>query len=124
MARRGRIIHQPSGQVLASEVKWCKSLVCKGLGLMFRRALRPGEGLLFVEPAASRVATTVTMIFMNFSIAVIWLGSDFRVVDKTLAIPWRLSYAPSVPAQYYLEADPALVERVAIGDLLEFQEIA
>jgi uncharacterized membrane protein (UPF0127 family) len=87
---------------------------------MFRRVLNPGEGLLLVESRASRSATAIHMFFMQFSIAVIWLDGEFRVVDKLIARPWRPFYAPSDPAQYTLEAEPILVDEVNVGDELEF----
>lgn len=61
---------------------------------------------------------------MRFSIAVVWLDSTGKVVDKTLAKPWRPAYAPSVPAQYFIEANPSLLDRVVIGDVLNFEEQA
>ena len=61
------------------------------------------------------------MFFVSFPIAVIWLDGDMRIVDKRVALPWRPFYAPIQPAQYTLEAEPAIVEQVAIGDLLEFR---
>ena len=88
---------------------------------MFRRALRPGEGLLLVERRASRSATALHMFFVGFPIAVIWLDGDFRVVDKLVARPWRPFYAPRVPAQYTLETDSRLVGEVDVGDQLEFR---
>jgi hypothetical protein len=42
------------------------------------------------------------------------------VVDKALAKPWRLAYAPRRAAQYVIEAQPALLERVQLGERLTF----
>jgi uncharacterized membrane protein (UPF0127 family) len=61
------------------------------------------------------------MFFVPFSIAVIWLDADFRVVDRVVARPWRPFYAPRIAAQYTLEAAPELTEAVIEGDLLEFR---
>jgi hypothetical protein len=89
---------------------------------MLRRALEPGEGLLMVEDYESRVATAIHMLFMLFPIAVIWLNSDFKVVDKKLARPWRLVYAPSTSARYTLEASPSLLDEVSIDDCFQYVE--
>jgi uncharacterized membrane protein (UPF0127 family) len=59
---------------------------------------------------------------MFMEIAVVWLDSSGKVVDKKLAKPWRLAYPPSSAAQYYIEARPALLERVQVGDVLKFDE--
>ena len=61
---------------------------------------------------------------MFFSIGVIWLDAEGRVVDKKLAKPWRPMYAPAKPAQYYIEANPSILDKVAIGDMLVFSESA
>ena len=63
------------------------------------------------------------MLFMNFAIATVWLDSDWRVVDKVHAKPWRLMYAPSQPARFTLEAAPDVLEMVSIGDELVFEEM-
>jgi uncharacterized membrane protein (UPF0127 family) len=120
MAKTGRMIHKQRGDTLLEQVRWCESFGCKLRGLMFRRELAPGEGLLMVEPRESRTATAIHMLFMNFAIASIWLDDSCRVVDSVLARPWRLAYAPSKPARYTLECAPAILERVEVGDELVF----
>lgn len=64
------------------------------------------------------------MFFMLFSIGVVWLDREGRVVDQQLARPWRPAYAPAEPAQYYLEANPTVLERVRRGERLRFDEAA
>ncbi len=122
MARIGRLIHKQRGDTLLEQVRWCSSFGCKLRGLMFRRELAPGEGLLMVEQRESRSATAIHMLFMNFAIATIWLDTSFRVVDSVLAKPWRLAYAPGKPARYTLECVPAILEHVDVGDELVFVE--
>jgi uncharacterized membrane protein (UPF0127 family) len=60
------------------------------------------------------------MLFVFFPIAVIWLDARKRVVDKVLARPFHVYYAPSSPAQYYLECHPDALGAVQLGDQLEF----
>ncbi|MGH2593164.1 MAG: DUF192 domain-containing protein [Anaerolineae bacterium] len=109
-------------ETLLSRVKWGDTVVARGLGLMLRRSLAPGEGFILAEPRASIVATSITMFFVNFDIAAIWLDGDRRVVHKTLARAWRPYYASTQPARYVLEGPPALLDRVALGDVLNFEE--
>ncbi len=80
--------------------------------------------LVLVEGAESRAATSIHMFFVPFPISVIWINTAGRVVDKALALPWRPFYAPRAPARYTLEAEPALLERVAIDDELDFADVA
>jgi len=93
-------------------------------GLMLRRHLPDDEGLLFVYGRESVLETAIHMLFVFFPIATIWLDKNGVVVDKKLAKPWRLSYAPRKPAQFFIEARPLLLDRVAIGDPLRFDESA
>jgi uncharacterized membrane protein (UPF0127 family) len=121
MNRVGRVIHAGNGRTLLSRVRWCSSFACKLRGLMFRRSLRPGEGLILVETRPSRTATAIHMLFVPFAIAVVWLDDNFRVVDTRLARPWRPFYAPAAPARYTLEAAPSLLDQVRPGDTLSFK---
>lgn len=91
-------------------------------GLMLRPSLPDDEGLIFVYRAASKANTTIHMFFVFFAIGVVWLDENLWVVDAKLAKPWRPYYAPKMPAQYFIEARPSILERVAIGDQLRFEE--
>ncbi len=105
--------------VLATKVRRCDTLLARGRGLMFHRPLAEDEALIFVEKRESISLTAIHMLFVFFPIAVIWLDADKRVVDKTLARPFRPYYAPRKPAQYYVEGHPALLGKVQVGDVLE-----
>src|SRR5688500_17145960 len=112
MAKIGSLINKKTGEELLSGVRWCSSFLCRTRGLMMRAQLEPGEGLLMVEPIASRAGASIHMLFMRFPIATIWLNADFQVADTVLAQPWRLAYAPAKAAKYTLETDPAMLDRV------------
>ena len=114
--------HVKSGEVLLRGVRWCASYWSRLRGLMFRRALNEGEALILVEGADSRTATAIHMFFVPFAIAAIWIDGQGRVVDKALAEPWRPFYAPRAPARYVLEAAPAFLDKVAIGDEVRFED--
>ena len=109
-----------TGTVILPRARWCQSYWSRLRGLMFRRSLPEDEGLIFVYGRESRIDTSIHMLFMFFAIATVWLDRDGRVVDKVLAKPWRLAYAPSKPAQYVVEACPSLLNQVSTGDRLSF----
>jgi uncharacterized protein len=109
-----------TGEVLLARLRWCDSFACRLRGLTWRRGLAPGEGLALVESRESRLDASIHMLFVWFPIAVLWLDNDRRVVDTRLARPWRPAYVPRKPARYILEAAPALLDLVSIGDELEF----
>lgn len=113
-----------SGAVALARAKWCASFWCHFRGLMLRRSLPEDEGLLFVYRRAGVTDTAIHMFFCFFAIAAVWMDDDGRVVDAKLARPWRPYYAPAKPARYLIEARPALLDRVAIGDRLVFDEAA
>ncbi len=110
----------PEGEVLVARARWCDTFLCKLRGLTFRRALPPDEGLILVEAGDSRLGTGIHMLWVFFPIAVIWVDSRGDVVDVRLARPFVPVYLPRRPARYILEGVPALLERVQVGDRLEF----
>lgn len=123
MSARWRILkNAKSGAVVLERVRLCKSFWCHFRGLQLTPPLPDNEGLLFVTGDEGISTKAIHMLFMRFSITVVWLDSAGTVVDKKLAKPWRLYYAPKAPAQYYVEASTALLKRVEIGDVLTFDE--
>jgi len=109
-------------EMLLPRAKWCASFASRLRGLTFRRSLAPDEGLILVERRASVAATSIHMFFVSFAIAAVWLDDERCVVHKALARPWRPFYASPRPARYVLEGPPALLERIAVGDILNFKE--
>lgn len=116
------MINGSTGETLASSIVHCDSFWKRWRGLMFRsrRAVAGGQVYLFVEGCESVARATIHMLFVFFPIAVLWLDGERRVVDRALARPFRPYYAPRRPAQYYVEGHPSLLERVRVGDRLEF----
>jgi len=116
------VVDEHSGRILLKRARWCNTFGCHLRGLTFRRSLAAGEGLILVEKEDGRVNAGVTMLFTFIDLAVIWVNGAGQVVDKTLARPWRPSYLPQVPARFAIEADPALLDQVQVGDRLRFVE--
>jgi len=102
-------------------VGYCDTFLCKLRGLMFRSRLFPEEGLLLVEKKDSRLDTSIHMLFVPFDLAVIWINSDMRVVDKVIARSWRPAYFPKADARYTLEIHPNRWDDYQIGDKVEFR---
>jgi uncharacterized membrane protein (UPF0127 family) len=102
---------------------YCSSFLCQLRGLTFRRAVPPGEGLLLVQRRESRLDTTIHMLFVFTKLAVTWINRDGEVVDTCLALPWRLMYAPKVPARYVLEANELHLLDFQVGDKVGFEYV-
>jgi uncharacterized membrane protein (UPF0127 family) len=113
-----------TGDVILARVRLCEGFWCHFKGLQFVPRLPDDEGLLFISNHEGRSHTAIHMFFMFFNISVIWLDASGKVVDKKLAKVWRPAYAPSAPAQHFLEANPEVLDRVQIGDVLRFDEVA
>lgn len=111
-----------TGKMVLARAEWCASTWQHFRGLQMRSSLPDDEGLLFVYGSESIASTAIHMFFVFMSIGVVWLDKSGKVVDKKLAKPWRPYYAPRSSAQYFIEALPAVLDRVNIGDVLNFDE--
>ena len=87
---------------------------------MFRKELPLEEGLILAYGADSRMDASIHMMFVNFDLAVIWINSDGKVVDKILAEQWKLAYLPQKPARYVLEIVSERLDEFEIGDRVIF----
>jgi uncharacterized membrane protein (UPF0127 family) len=115
-----QILNVENGEIVVERARWCDSFGSKLQGFTFRRSLAPGEGLVLVDSSDSRVNSGITMFFCFMDLGVVWVNGEGEVVDTTIARPWRPSYLPQAPARYTIEADPAVVDRVHLGDRIKF----
>jgi len=114
--------HRATQTLLLTQARWCASFFSRLRGLMFRSHLAPGEAIVIVEGGDSRSTTSIHMFFVPFPIATLWINSAGRVVDKTVALPWRPFYAPREPARYVLETHPDFIDKVTLGDEVVFED--
>ena len=115
-----QVLNADNGELLVERARWCASFGSKLQGFTFRRTLAAGEGLVLVDSSDSRVNSGITMLFCFMDLGVVWVNGQGEVVDTVIARPWRPSYLPQAPAQYVIEADPTIVQRVRVGDHLNF----
>lgn len=90
---------------------------------MFTASLPQDRGILLVEPQESILNTSIHTFFMNFDIAVIWLSSQYKVVDSCHAQSWRPLYKPRTPAKFVLETNAENLPFYHIGDEIQIREI-
>ena len=86
---------------------------------MFTKEIAPDGGIIMDEKTATRMNSSIHMLFMNFEIAVIWLDQNLVVVDTVLAKPWALAYVPKKPARYVIELHPSRLGDFSNGDQVE-----
>ena len=115
-----KVVHRRTGQVLVESARWCSSRLCRLRGLQFRLRLLPGEALILVKPTDSIVSSSIHMFFVFFPIAAVWINNEGRVTSAQLAKPWRPYYASPAPARYVLETTPDFLNRIAVGDEVDF----
>ena len=95
----------------------------KEKGLSGRVSLPEGKGMLFLFDRPDRYG--FWMPDMHFSIDIVWIGADWRIVDIAKEIPPE-SYpdvvVSDVDAQYVLEVPAGSIERYGwnVGDETEF----
>jgi uncharacterized membrane protein (UPF0127 family) len=114
------LVNQTTGVSLARRVTTCDTFGRRLRGLMFRRQLSADEAYLFVFRNESVVEASVHTLFVFFSIALLWLDAERRVIDVRLAKPFRPYFAPRQAAQYLVEGTPGLLDLARVGDRVAF----
>ena len=115
-----KVVRRSTGQALIASARWCSDRLCRLRGLQFRLRLKPGEALILVKPADSILNSSIHMFFVFFPIAAVWINGQGRVTSAQLARPWRPYYASPQPARYVLETSPDFLDRIAVGDEVDF----
>jgi uncharacterized membrane protein (UPF0127 family) len=111
-----KILNTTKRTVLAKESEIAESGLSKARGLMFRKELPEGKALVMVFGKEGN--PSIWMPFMRFSIDVIFLSSEKRVVGihenvKPMGLhpkSWKVYY-PEKPAKYIIETNAGEVKR-------------
>jgi uncharacterized membrane protein (UPF0127 family) len=105
------------------QIKFCDTFLSQLRGLTFRSRLSREEGLLLVGKRDSRLDSSIHMLFVSFNLAIVWINSEMKVVDKVLARAWRPAYFSKQPARYVLEVHPERWGDFEIGDRVQFKNV-
>jgi len=105
-----------------ARIKYCDTFLTQLRGFTFRPRLALDEGLLLVGMRDSRLDSSIHMLFVAFDLAVIWINSEMKVVDKVIAKSWRPAYFSKQPAKYVLEIRPERWGDYEIGDTVQFKD--
>ena len=101
---------------------FCASFLCQLRGLMFRKAIPAGQGLLLVQKNEDRLSAGIHMMFMRFDICAVWINKAGEVVDVRYARRWALAYVPRAAASYVLELDVSHINDFSIGDKVRIDD--
>ena len=111
--KRELVVRLENGEVVCDACLLADTVPTRMRGLMGRRALEPGSGLLL------RPAPSVHTFFMRFAIDVIFAAKDGTVVGLRKALaPWRIAVAPRAFCVIELAAGSIERESIAVGDRL------
>lgn len=108
-----RALNQTKNTVVAEEVTLATSMWSRFWGLMGRKNLADGHGLL-IDPCSS-----IHMFFMRFSLDVVFLDDEGRVKKVVAGIkPWRAALGGGGKKALELAAGAAAKANVETGDEL------
>lgn len=105
-----------TGVAVADDAKAAHGLMSRTRGLMFRKALQPGEAF-DIRPCGS-----IHMMFMRFPIDAIFYDREFRVTKVAQNVkPWIGLAFGGKGAHGVIEMAVGSANTVKAGDLLEFE---
>ena len=118
-----RAINETRGTALCARLEDAGGIAGQGRGLLGRKRLEPGEGMLFVRGRLEPFMW-MHMFFMRFPIDIVFLDRNDVVVKVNRELkPWRVS-SMVLAARKALElpAGAADLCRTAVGDRIRFEQ--
>lgn len=86
---------------------------------MFQKTLDHNFGLLFDFGIETRFKSSIHMFFVYIDLTILWLDSNFKIVEKAFANKRHGILTPSVAARYVLELHSNKFQAFSVGDVLE-----
>jgi uncharacterized membrane protein (UPF0127 family) len=111
-----RIVHEPAGEVLATNVEVAESFLASLRGVRFRRSFPDGNALVFRFGSAGR--RDVDMLFVPFRIDALWLVDDQVERVDTLRAWFDIAIAS---ADTLIELPEGTASGVSPGDTIEIE---
>ena len=106
-------IRREDGSIVCERCVLADTALTRMKGLLGRRELRSGEGIL-LKPGSS-----VHMAFMRFPIDAVFLDRDLRVVKIAVDLqPWRVAGSRGAKAVLEIPAGEASRRGLTVGDRL------
>jgi uncharacterized membrane protein (UPF0127 family) len=116
---RDVVVRRADGTIVCERCSDASSPLTRMRGLLGRRELPSGEGIL-LRPAGS-----VHTAFMRFPIDVVFLAADGTVLKVEPEVPaWRAAASRGAKAVLELRAGETARHRLEVGDRLEYADAA
>lgn len=115
-----QLIEPSSGRILADSLDRPRTFIGRGIGLMFRRSLPAGRGML-IDPCNG-----IHMLFMRFAIDAVFLDRRDRVKRIYRGVrPWSGVVWLVWGAQKVVELPAGTLDdlKLEVGDPLEFRSL-
>ncbi len=117
--RTATIVNETRGGVVCERAEIADNPWTRLRGLLGRRSLPPGEGML-LTPSPS-----IHSAFMRFEFDAVFLDREMRVVRIVERIPrWRMRGAKGARSVLELAAGQSVVRPLQVGDVLAVTESA
>lgn len=108
-------------KILAKQAKVYKNIFLRSLGLRFSRDRN--KALILASEKENIYETTIDMYFVFFPIDVLWLDSNYKVVDIRKKVkPFTGPTKPKKEAKFVVELPEGMAENVKLGDKIRFLE--
>lgn len=101
--------------ILAKDVKRADTFLSRFVGLMNKKTINEGEGLLLIN------CSSIHCFFMKFTIDAVYLTKDMVVLDKETIPPWRIGKIVKKCA-HVLELAEGAAKKISVGDMIVFSE--
>ncbi len=101
-------------RIIADRVKPANTFFDRFIGLMGKRALGDGEGLLLID------CSSIHCFFMRITIDAVYLSKDLTVLGIETLRPWQIGRRIR-HASHVLEL-PSAPEWLSVGDVLDIYE--
>lgn len=110
-----KIINKSKGTVIVNNAVVAKTFLQRLMGLLGRKSIDKDEALIFYS------AESIHMFFMRFSIDVVFLDKNMRVIKISANLkPWMMTGCFPSAITIELSSAKCAQTQTSVGDVLEF----
>lgn len=116
-----KLIHK--NKTILKNMKYATSTPSIAKGLMFAGKKKIQKGICMKLPTKEDVKynASVTMFFCFSSLQIIFINSDYKIVDKVTLKPFKANYTPKDKCRYIIESTVGTFDNLKIGDKVEIK---